>query len=938
MTQLKKLKQLDKIFLEKFGLVMNEIHRLYWGARCVLELQYAYELSRSENGEYDKILFDAIDIAWEAYKVQGAITDEATSKVERILKPISKKAKSYSLNCVGHAHIDMNWMWGYDETVMVTVDTFRTMLDLMNEYPEFTFGQSQASVYRIVEEHCPDMIEEIKRRVHEGRWEVTASTWVEADRNMPNLESMARNLMYTKQYLSGLLDIDPATLNIDYEPDTFGHNINVPEVLCDGGVKYYYHCRGFDKHVLYNWKAPSGRQILVFREPTWYNWPISGHCTLRVPEFCKKHGLNSMLRVYGVGDHGGGPTRRDIEKIIDMNKWPIFPEFRFGTYGEFYRLAEQKREIYPTVEGELNFIFDGCYTTQARQKMGNRLGEKLLVESESVSALANLAADAKYNRKAFLGAWEKVMFNQFHDILPGSGTVETREYAMGKYQEAFAAANINRTLSIRTLSDMSDTSAFAVEEDVAMTRSEGAGVGYGVSSGDIAQLGRHSGIRRIFTVYNSMSFKREGLAHVTVWDWQGEDDCMVWTDANGRKLDHQVITNGYDNYWGHLHADVLVKVEVPAMGYTTIVLDETDPTEFKVEVLGPKVDECINNVLENEYLRAELDSRDGSIISLVDKKAGFEFVKRGCPLGIFRLVEEDTSKGMSAWWVGQYRNVFSLNKGVKLKDIKTGSKYIRQSITYEIEFGNNSKIQVTVSLDNDETILRFDATVNWQEIGNEETFFPQLNFFMPVAYDYSTIRYDVPMGTIERQPMDMDVPAQSYGMPINGQGTSLMLISDSKYGYRGTKEGLSLTLIRSSVEPDPWPEIGKHRIQMAIAMCDGDRTANIDLAHSFCRGFMVTTAKAHKGKLPPTQSLVELSDNVILSALKIAEDGGGIIVRYYEIEGKSGSGEIRIFKEPAGAEAVNVLEQKVNGDVRVQGDTVTFGYRAYGVGSMKIMF
>jgi alpha-mannosidase len=186
--------------------------------------------------------------------------------------------------------------------------------------------------------------------------------------------------------------------------------------------------------------------------------------------------------------------------------------------------------------------------------------------------------------------------------------------------------------------------------------------------------------------------------------------------------------------------------------------------------------------------------------------------------------------------------------------------------------------------------------------------------------------------------MDMDVPAQSYGMPINGQGTSLMLISDSKYGYRGTKEGLSLTLIRSSVEPDPWPEIGKHRIQMAIAMCDGDRTANIDLAHSFCRGFMVTAAKAHKGKLPPTQSLVELSDNVILSALKIAEDGSGVILRYYEPNGSAGRGTVKFFKAPKAARAVNLLEQPVEGDVKIDDNTVSFEFCANGVGNLLISF
>ena len=268
MNTIKKLEQMAKQNLASFELAAHETHPNPWGSRCVLQLQYAAKLSESEAGIYDDMVAQAVELAWQATQTDGAITAPVTLAVEQVLSPLAEKAKGYSLLCIGHAHIDMNWMWGYDETSSITLDTFRTMLDLMKEYPEFTYGQSQASVYKIVEQHCPEMIDEIRQRVHEGRWEVTASTWVESDRNMPNLESMARHFLYTKQYLSQLLDIDPASLNVDYEPDTFGHSINVPEVLCDGGVKYYYHCRGYDKHVLYNWKAPSGREILVFREPT----------------------------------------------------------------------------------------------------------------------------------------------------------------------------------------------------------------------------------------------------------------------------------------------------------------------------------------------------------------------------------------------------------------------------------------------------------------------------------------------------------------------------------------------------------------------------------------------------------------------------------------------------------------------------------------------
>ena len=938
MTALKKLEQLAKIYLAPFDLTMFEMHPCYWGSRCVLELQYAWELSRSEGGAHEQLVSQAIELAWTAQQGQGALSADTAAAVERALAPMAALAKGYTLLCVGHAHIDMNWMWGYDETSSVTLDTFQTMLDLMDEYPEFTFGQSQASVYRIVERHNPKMLQQIKRRVHEGRWEVTASTWVEADRNMPNMESMARHFLYAKRYLSKLLDIDPETLNIDYEPDTFGHHINVPEVLCGGGVKYYYHCRGHEDHVLYNWKAPSGRSILVFREPSWYNWTMDGRCATLVPAFCKKHGMDAMLRVYGVGDHGGGPTRRDIEKIIDMDRWPIFPAFKFSTYGEFYRRAEQVRDALPVVEGELNFVFDGCYTTQTRQKRGNRLGEAMLAEAEGAAALSRLAIGADYDADAFEDAWRKVLFNQFHDILPGSGTVDTREYAMGQYQEAFTAANTSRAMIVRALSDAADTSALGSGEDIGQTRSEGAGVGYGLSDGRISQLGRHAGLRRLFTVYNPLPFARESVAEFPVWDWNGNAARMRWTDASGQPLAHQVQNHGMDNYWGHLHTDVLVRVKVPAMGYTTVVLDEDPPQAVALPLEFPRVDPLPCNVLENEFLRAELDGRDGGVISLVDKRTGREYARPGCPMGVFRLVEEDTSRGMSAWTVGRYRAVTMLNRGVKFKQAPAGARAVRQSIAYEVGFGNGSRLEVTVSLDAHEPMLRFDAAVRWQEIGTPETFFPQLNFFMPVAYDYDTIRYDVPMGAVDRPPMDMDVPAQSYGMPLCADGAPLMLISDSKYGYRGAAEGLGLTLIRSSADPDPWPEVGAHRVRMAIALGQGSKTENAVRAQAFCRGLLVAAARVHGGSLPSAQSLLELSPNVALSAVKQAEDGSGIVVRFCELEGSAGRGWVRLFRAPVSASLVNVLEQPVPGRATVEGDTVRFDCRAHGVGSVLIRF
>jgi alpha-mannosidase len=171
--------------------------RGYWADRVIAELEYATGLSKVEGRRHDALLRSAIASLESLADEAGAVTREIVEEIEGKLAPLAAEAKGFTLGCAAHAHIDMNWLWRYDETVSLTLDTFRTMLDLMNEYPGFTFSQSQASVYRIVEDHDPDLLKEIRRRVKEGRWEVTASTWVETDKNLPCGESLVRHVLYT---------------------------------------------------------------------------------------------------------------------------------------------------------------------------------------------------------------------------------------------------------------------------------------------------------------------------------------------------------------------------------------------------------------------------------------------------------------------------------------------------------------------------------------------------------------------------------------------------------------------------------------------------------------------------------------------------------------------------------------------------------------------
>ncbi len=718
----------------------------YWGERIYHELAYAARLSVTKQGAYDQLVSSAYDSVLSAFKKHGTIGREDVLLAEKMMQSLSSEAKSFRMICAAHAHIDMNWMWRWDETVAVTIDTFRTMLDLMNEYPEFKFSQSQASTYQIIERYAPEMLQEIRSRVSEGRWEVTASTWVESDKNLPNGESLARQILYTKRYLSTLLGVDPDSLNIDFEPDTFGHSQNVPEILTAGGVKYYYHCRGYEEHYLYRWVAPSGAAVIVYREPIWYNAEINPDMALYVPEFCTGHQMDTMLKVYGVGDHGGGPTRRDIERINDMDSWPIFPRMSFGTFKEYFSLVDQVSNQLPEVKGELNFVFTGCYTTQTRIKKANRVAESTLYEAEMFEAAAAASSGSVYHQDAYRDAWQNVLFNQFHDIIPGSGVVDTREYAMGLFQHTMAIANTNRTMAMRhiarELGTLAPTSEESVRNDVFST-SEGAGVGFGIQNFKVFQTARGRGKTRVFQVFNAAPFAREDVAEVVLWDWPGDVRRMRCRNEDGDIVKHQLLDHGRHDYWGHSYIRVLIMATVPSCGCATYTLIEDQDADISLRFPRDlRVERSDSFVLENDLIRVAFETTTGAIVSIMDKAKGEELVQDNGTGGTFRLIHEDASKGMTAWTVGRYMAIHDIAENVRIRWADSGDSLIRSAIIMEAEF-SKSLLKAVISLDQGSPKLRYDVECHWREVGNKDTGVPQLGFYLPLSYTVSQYAYDI---------------------------------------------------------------------------------------------------------------------------------------------------------------------------------------------------
>jgi alpha-mannosidase len=275
--------------------------------RFLCEIEFAEGLARlypSKGKQWVKGIAEAWAIV--ADEVATGRLDElpaAVARAEQVLAAVGKVAKQHTVHCVGHAHIDMNWMWSWPETVAVTGDSFLTALKLMDEFPDFCFTQSQASVYAIARDYHPEMFEQIRRRVAEGRWEIVAVHWVEGDKNIASGESLARHMLYTRRFMAEQFGLSPEDLPLDWEPDTFGHAATIPTIVSRGGVRQYYMCRGgaFAKPPVFRWKGPDGSQILVNLETTWYNDHIGPHNAVAALAFFQKTKLQDWMCVYGVG-------------------------------------------------------------------------------------------------------------------------------------------------------------------------------------------------------------------------------------------------------------------------------------------------------------------------------------------------------------------------------------------------------------------------------------------------------------------------------------------------------------------------------------------------------------------------------------------------------------------------------------------------------------
>lgn len=791
------------------------------------------EAWKSPIRQAEKILDVSAYVAGEDTKFQKSLQE-----IGKLLQPILKNTKNFTAHLVGHAHIDMNWLWVWDETLAVCHRDFDTMTKLMAEYPNFHFSQSQAVTYRVIEKAYPDIFERVRKFVNRKQWEITASMWVEGDENMASGEAIVRQFLLAKRYIIEKFGVEPV---VCWQPDLFGHVWTMPQIIKKCGSKYYFFMRCPRKNTTaFWWQGPDGSKVLAYNTSN-YNGTVNPALATYPVQLFENEGVSHYMHSYGVGDHGGGPTRIDIENALEMQQNPVLPKIKFNSTEGFFQELEQSGADLPVVNDELQFIFPGCYTTHADIKQRNRSGEHLFPALEFFSLMA-LPYELPYPKYILKNGWERNSFNHFHDILTGSGIHAAYQEGLPITDGAIAAGEAALERALQTLAAQIKTDIFPGEPVV---------------------------------VFNPANWVRSDLVEVELS--LGADEWVELFEANQQPVPCQIVERTLTGA-----KMIFVAPEVPSMGYKTFwwrKVSHAPQSETDLKIDGTS--------LENQFCHIKIDPETGHLVSLVEKASGREFIAPDAAGNVFQLHSEKPG-GMSAWVIGEIESVSELNQPERVTVLEQGPVRLLLEVVYR---HNRSEFRQRIALYHGLSRIDFPCVVDWYEQGTREQNGTMLKVAFPVAVkpDAVTATFDIPFGFIEREPNGAEVPAQKW-IDVTDGAAGMSLLNDCKYGHDVTQNLMRLTLLRASFEPDHEPDQGRQEFTYALFPHAGDWKA----AGSERRGLELNqplrsvALKPRAGALAAEQSLVECSaENVMVSAFKKCENDGGMILRFFETQGRA---------------------------------------------------
>jgi alpha-mannosidase len=791
--------------------------------------------------------------------------------------------KHTTLHMIGNAHLDPVWLWRWQEGFQAAKATFRSALDRMNESDDFLFTSSSAAIYEWVERNDPRMFAEIQARVAEGRWQIVGGTWIQPDCNLPCGESFARQGLYGQRYFKQKLGV---TSTVGYNVDSFGHHGMMPQILKQSGMDFYIfmrpgpHEKGLPGRLFW-WESDDGARVLAFRIPHAYcTWAHELDQHVRRCFDDLKSPFDALMCFYGVGNHGGGPTIANLDSIRRMNADPAFPRMIFSTPGRFFAELLAKDLPIPTVHDDLQHHASGCYAAHSGIKRWNRQAENMLLAAEKFCAIAERVTGQPYPAE-LERAWKNVLFNQFHDILGGTSLEVAYDDARDMHGEAMAIAG-------RSLNDAIQSLAWNIH------------------------LPHTAGLTPI-VVFNPHAWPSTTPVDLDIGEVQ-EGDLLL--DDQGRAVPMQLIRPPLVvSGWRRRLSFV---AELPPLGYRVYwvgpAIEETGRQGDKVtngQVQSP-ISQSPNlpislsgndTTLENEYLRLTLDPATGAISSLYDKRHQLEVF---CGPAARAIVIDDPS---DTWSHGVHRfdkqiGVFS---ATRVRLVEQGP--VQATIRVESAYGSSTLAQ-EFTLYHGLDMIEVRITVDWREQ------FKALALSFPVDLRFFKATYEIPFGQIARPADGEEEPGQSW-IDLSGEACAagvpygLSLLNDGKYSFSVTDRDMRMTVLRSPIyaHHDPTvPEPGEpysfidqgiqHFNYTLLPHAGGWAQAGTvrRAAELNCRPIALAESY-HAGPLPQRDSfLVAEPANIVVSAVKRAEDGDDLIVRCYETSGAATRATIHLPK------------------------------------------
>ncbi|MCE7935529.1 MAG: alpha-mannosidase [Chlorobi bacterium CHB2] len=781
-------------------------------------------------------------------------------------------APNLSIQMVGNAHLDPAWMWCWGEGMEAFLSTCRAALQRMEETPEFVFTCSSAAHYRWVEQVEPELFRQIQQRVAEGRWAIVGGWWTQADCNLPSAEGFLRQALLGQRYF---LQSFGRIARVGYSPDAFGHTLGLPQLLARSGMPSYIFCRPDPTELplpspIIRWHSPDGSSVLAYRVPFHYNMYESS-VPKKIADLAEAFHHPSNLSnpaqplrnvgdvwclFYGVGNHGGGPTKEHIRQIIEASSNPQFSAVEFSNPERFFatvRKGEDPHQPLPSWHDDLQLNAPGCYSAHSEIKRLNRQSEHLLLQAERLSALATLRVGAEYPAAEFRSAWENVCFNHFHDILCGVAIREALQEAMETYGQALNTARQATRYAIQRIA-----------RKVATSGGEGTAL----------------------LVFNSHSW---AVRHGVTFELWHDIDKSLWTqpihlrvtDGAGNDLPCQIgFTSGKI---GKDRVAVTFLADVPAFGwrqYRVIYGQESPHADHRGASIQQQGEQL---QVENAQLRVCFSLRDGCITELLHKQSGICLLHGGGAAGL--VIDDPTD----TWGHGAtaFDEVIGRFGNAEVRVVQNGPTHI--TIRSRTWFGA-SWIQQDFKLYHHSDYLEVAVKLFWGE----------QNKMLKLAFPTGL---SAPRSVAESAGVATWKPADGTERPCgtwfaasgttNGQPATLGIATDAKHGFSLTPDGdLRMTVLRSPAyalhTPHPFHpdedldylDQGVQRFHYTLhPVADAAPMELLAKAGMFLNAPLIPHLEsAHEGSIPEA----DLNDGIIISAtnvaatvLKRSEENGG---------------------------------------------------------------